>query len=55
MYYLRAWSTTLPCLIVGGGIIYEWGGIFPSIFKMGRSKYNDVVKIWKLNVKIEGF
>ena len=26
LFYMRDWSTTLPCLIVGGGIIWGGGG-----------------------------
>ena len=54
MYYLCAWSTTLPCLIVGCGIIYEGGRGFPLIFKMEKSKQNDAVGLWKFSIKKEG-
>ena len=54
MYYLCAWSTTLPCLIVGGGIVYEGGRGFSLIFKMGKSKQNYAVELWKFSIKKVG-
>lgn len=54
MFYLRAWSNTQPCLIVeGGGIICEME-IFSPTFKMGRSKQNDIVELWKFSLKMVG-
>ena len=50
MFHLRVWSTSLPCLIVGGGIICGVQ-VFLSIFKMERSKENKIVELWKFNFK----
>lgn len=40
MFYLRAWTTFLPLVIRGGGIICGNGG-FPSSFQNGNVKRNE--------------
>ena len=58
VFHFRAWSTTLTCLIVGGGIICGWdymcggGELFPLVCKMGKSKQNDIVETWKFRLKM---
>lgn len=44
--FLRAWSTTIPCLVAGGGGTIWKGGVevFCPIFKKGKSKQNVIMK-----------
>ena len=35
IFYLRAWSNTLPCLIVGGGRVISRVKVFSPILKWG--------------------
>ena len=53
MFYLHAWLTTLLCSIVGVELCLKVG-VFPLIFKIGRSKQNVIVKLSKFSLKMEG-
>ena len=53
-YFISIFNiTTLPCLTVGGELYVETA-VFPPMFKMGRSKQNDIVKFWKFSIKMGG-
>ena len=52
MFYLPAWSTSLPCLFVVGGIKY-WDAGFSSNFYNGmRWNENEIVERWKFSFKM---
>ena len=52
VFYLCAWSSSLPCLILG--VLYVKMEVFPPIFKMEKSKRNDIVELWKFSIKMGG-
>ena len=53
VFYLRAWSNILPCLIVGGDGVISRVKVFSPVFKMGRSKQNDSIEHLKFSLKLE--
>ena len=56
IFYLRAWSTTLPCLIVAGGIICSGAGFSSNLenveVKNDNVKQNNIAEHWKFNLKM---
>ena len=51
MFSVRAWSTSLQCFSVGGGIIVVVQ-LFSPTFNLGRLKEDEIVDPWKFNLKM---